>query len=619
MATPRVTIDQLPEQAVVEDTNYIIVQDTGVTKRLNLGTLRNSAAPPLTAHINDTSDAHDATAISAVSSGTGVDGADVQAQLTQLTTLVNGKINQTVADGLYVNLTGDTMTGLLTLSAGPSVDLHAATKKYVDDSVAASSEGITQAEADALYVNVLGDTMTGPLTVEPLITTLTGLVLPAGEPTAANRAAPKSYVDGRVAKAGDTMSGALIIANTGAATQLRLQHATAPTLSLYNADGSVQWGALLGQPTQVRLQAGLGDIHLQSLAGAAILAGNTDVKLYQEDVVGRAIHGWFGLRNPIILPGGDGASDLEGLLTGKGFTIEAGAGLFKVNSIGSTKFSVNSSGSFKAGSNSQIWGTANAYIGLYPAALDHGTVGARGGYMGMNNGDMYMVNETGNATRIQTTGAPIYLVAGSTNPISFYINGVEQGRWVVNAFLCGKSTADNMASSGTELRPNGPVISTATDAGVINYWATHIGATDANAQTFMTFRRTTAGTQIGSISQTNTTGVAFNQTSDKQLKTFTRNVDDDESIDALMTIEPVHYLWNEFPDLGEQIGFFAQDVAPIAPYAVTAGIGKPGDSDYLPWGMDNSKLIPRMVSAMQAMMRRVMKAETELAELKAAM
>ena len=37
----------------------------------------------------------------------------------------------------YVNTTGDTMTGFLTLSGGPSANLHAATKKYVDDSVPA--------------------------------------------------------------------------------------------------------------------------------------------------------------------------------------------------------------------------------------------------------------------------------------------------------------------------------------------------------------------------------------------------------------------------------------------------------------------------------------------------
>ena len=34
MATPRVTIDALPEQTVPEDTNLLVIQDSGVTKKM---------------------------------------------------------------------------------------------------------------------------------------------------------------------------------------------------------------------------------------------------------------------------------------------------------------------------------------------------------------------------------------------------------------------------------------------------------------------------------------------------------------------------------------------------------------------------------------------------------
>jgi hypothetical protein len=183
MATPRVTIDQLPDQAIVEDANYIIVQDSGVTKKLLMSTLRAASSPPLNAHLADTTDAHDASAISATTAGTGVDATDVQGQLAQLATLANSKINQTVADGLYVNLTGDTMTGALNLpAAAPTLPAHAANKQYVDDVVAAASEGITQAEADARYVNLTGDTMTSFLTLN-------------ADPTSALHAATKQYAD----------------------------------------------------------------------------------------------------------------------------------------------------------------------------------------------------------------------------------------------------------------------------------------------------------------------------------------------------------------------------------------------------------------------------------------
>lgn len=49
------------------------------------------------------------------------------------------KIIQSMIDAVFLPLTGGTLTGFLTLSAAPTTDLHASTKKYVDDSVAAVS------------------------------------------------------------------------------------------------------------------------------------------------------------------------------------------------------------------------------------------------------------------------------------------------------------------------------------------------------------------------------------------------------------------------------------------------------------------------------------------------
>lgn len=61
-------------------------------------------------------------------------------------------------DADYVSLTGDTMTGALTLSGAPTTDLHASTKKYVDDQITAhEAEGdphpgyLTESEAAALH------------------------------------------------------------------------------------------------------------------------------------------------------------------------------------------------------------------------------------------------------------------------------------------------------------------------------------------------------------------------------------------------------------------------------------------------------------------------------------
>lgn len=93
--------------------------------------------------------------------------------------------------------TGGTMTGTLVLNANPTANLHAATKQYVDSTVAAVDLSSRVAKS--------GDTMTGPLTL-------------SGDPTVNLHAATKQYVDdaiggvdlsSRVAKAGDTMTGPL--------------------------------------------------------------------------------------------------------------------------------------------------------------------------------------------------------------------------------------------------------------------------------------------------------------------------------------------------------------------------------------------------------------------------
>lgn len=69
-------------------------------------------------------------------------GTPVSASFVKITTDAKGRVTATTAvttsditslvDATYVNVSGDTMTGFLTLSADPTTNLHAATKGYVD-------------------------------------------------------------------------------------------------------------------------------------------------------------------------------------------------------------------------------------------------------------------------------------------------------------------------------------------------------------------------------------------------------------------------------------------------------------------------------------------------------
>lgn len=104
-------------------------------------------------------------------------------------------------------LAGATFTGAVS-GVAPTLAAHLTRKDYVDGVV----NGL---------VERTGDTMTGSLTFS---TTGTGVILPAGEPSAANRAARRDYVDTqvatRVAKTGDTMTGNLTFTTSGSGVVL---------------------------------------------------------------------------------------------------------------------------------------------------------------------------------------------------------------------------------------------------------------------------------------------------------------------------------------------------------------------------------------------------------------
>lgn len=70
-------------------------------------------------------------------------------------------VNDAALEGTVLPLSGGTLTGNLTLAGAPSANLHAATKKYVDDNV-------------INFVAKTGDTMTGSLRVSQASAKVTG-------------------------------------------------------------------------------------------------------------------------------------------------------------------------------------------------------------------------------------------------------------------------------------------------------------------------------------------------------------------------------------------------------------------------------------------------------------
>lgn len=117
------------------------------------------------------------------------------------------------------------------------------------------------------------------------------------------------------------------------------------------------------------------------------------------------------------------------------------------------------------------------------------------------------------------------------------------------------------------------------------------------------FRKTNV--TVGNISVTGS-ATAYNTSSDERLKTPTKEVIDTGKI--IDSVSPKEFTWNTTGE--KEFGFFAQELRPVvkdvSPNAVHVGsIEDPGDPDFSPWGVDNSKLIPLLWAEVQSLRKRV--------------
>ena len=89
----------------------------------------------------------------------------------------DGTANITIADSTKLPIAGGTMTGDLTLKGNPTADLMAATKKYVDDSIASAGGGDVLAAGN--------NSFTGANTFQNLVTMVGGVAFTSGTTTLA--------------------------------------------------------------------------------------------------------------------------------------------------------------------------------------------------------------------------------------------------------------------------------------------------------------------------------------------------------------------------------------------------------------------------------------------------
>ena len=122
----------------------------------------------------------------------------------------DGTANITIADSTKLPIAGGTMTGDLTLKGNPTADLMAATKKYVDDSIADAGGGDVLAAGN--------NSFTGANTFQNLVTMVGGVVFTSGTTTLAWKNATQIVA---------TINASTYTGNSATATKL----ATASTIT----------------------------------------------------------------------------------------------------------------------------------------------------------------------------------------------------------------------------------------------------------------------------------------------------------------------------------------------------------------------------------------------------
>jgi hypothetical protein len=123
-----------------------------------------------------------------------------------------------------------------------------------------------------------------------------------------------------------------------------------------------------------------------------------------------------------------------------------------------------------------------------------------------------------------------------------------------------------------------------------------------------------SGVSIGSITQTGTTGVAYNTSSDYRLKENVTPVTD--SITRLQQLNPSRFNFIADPDRIVD-GFIAHEAQAVVPECVTGekdAVDNDGNPVYQ--GIDQSKMVPLAVAAIQECVKRIEALEAELALLK---
>lgn len=184
------------------------------------------------------------------------------------------------------------------------------------------------------------------------------------------------------------------------------------------------------------------------------------------------------------------------------------------------------------------------------------------------------------------TNTGLWFPAGDTVAVS--TSGVERARW---------DSAGALLVGTTSITPGDDTTAwVGLSGGAITQHVSNAASAGTTLQGF--YRGASA---IGSITQSGTTAVLYNTTSDARLKCNVADAPDAGAIIDALRVRS--FDWREAGNEHVTHGFIAQELAAVAPLAVKVGDG--GDEVIDPWAIDPSKLVALLVREIQSLRARV--------------